>query len=205
MCADYKNPVVAADLVLLRYDAEVDDLLVCVGERANEPHAGELALPGVLMGYDESINEALERAARKVGISTIGVPHQLLVRDLVDRDSRFRVISLPHVAVTSEVGSGMWLSATDFMYATEELLPFDHDDIVCEAVGVAGNSVEQDPDMFAELMGAITIPNAKKLAEAAHSGASPASFKNVFARLYKRTGETVSVSRGRPTALYEPC
>lgn len=204
MCADYKNPVVAADLVLLRYDAEVDDLLVCVGERANEPHAGELALPGVLMGYDEGINEALERAAHKVGVSAMGVPHQLLVRDSVDRDSRFRVISLPHVAVTNEAGSGVWLSATDFMYATEELLPFDHDDIVCEAVGVAGNSVEQDPDMFAELMGAITIPNAKRLAEVAHSGASPASFKNVFARLYERTGETVCTGRGRPTALYEP-
>lgn len=204
MCADYKNPVVAADLVLLRYDAEVDDLLVCVGERANEPHAGELALPGVLMGYDEGINEALGRAACKVGISTIGVPHQLLVRDLVDRDSRFRVISLPHVAVTNEAGSGVWLSATHFMCATEQLLPFDHDDIVCEAVGVAGNSVEQDPDMFAELMGAITIPNAKRLAEVAHSGASPASFKNVFARLYERTGETVCTGRGRPTALYEP-
>ena len=204
MSIEYKNPAIAADLVLLRYDASVNDLLVCVHRRLNEPHKGELALPGVLMGYDEDINGALQRAAEKVDVTSMGAPHQLLVRDVIGRDSRFRVISLPHVAVTNEVGSGAWLSVTDFLCATEQLLPFDHDDIVCEAVGVAGNSVEQDPDMFAELMGDITIPNAKRLAEATHSGASPASFKNLFARLYQRTGETIIAGRGRPTELYEP-
>lgn len=127
MTETWTQPLISVDVVPLRYRPETVE--VVLGRRAFEPFAGELALPGVLMQRERSIDAADRALGSKVGIEA----DQVVIRDVgiedaPERDPRGPTLSIVKVAAvapgaTPESGEGVPL-------AEAVGLPFDHDALI---------------------------------------------------------------------------
>lgn len=119
-----KQSLISVDAVALRLSGK--QLQVLLVKRWNDPYAGMLALPGVLLNTNESIEEAVQRALFDKGDidpSEYRGLEQLGVFDGTNRDPRGATISVSCFAFLSPEcsTSGTWVNV-------EELpeLPFDH-------------------------------------------------------------------------------
>ena len=140
---------VTADLVILTIrDGELAVLLV---ERANDPFAGELALPGgFLRGRESLLDTARRELAEETGLdpSTFHLD-QVGVYSAPDRDPRDpRVITCAYLAIApdlpmptagSDAKAARWSSVAD---ALRTGLAFDHDGILRDAVDLARVKVQ---------------------------------------------------------------
>ncbi len=131
-----ERPVLAVDVVLLR--VREDQLEALLQHRRQGPHRGQLALPGVAVRLDET----LEAAARRALVEKAGLPaeaqaalhlEQLAAFDGLYRDPRGRTVSVAYLGLAPADGPqpsrGSW-------HRTRELrgsLPFDHDQIIAAA------------------------------------------------------------------------
>lgn len=152
---EFDQPLVSVDVVPVRYDHARANVEVLLGRRIYEPHLGEFALPGVLLGH-ERIDEAAVRALRsKLGVAADQV--RLLggveVFDNPDRDPRGPTLSIARYAVIDddyrprpEHHAAVALSAVD-------ALPFDHDRIVTRAAEVLAKDLWADRAVAAALLG----------------------------------------------------
>lgn len=132
---------VTADVVVL---ARRDELMVVLVRRANEPFAGKWALPGGFVDIDEGLAAA---AMRELSEET-GIAVRIEERDLFgvyghpDRDPRMRVISvafrvmlddLEGLEAASDAAEAQWWPVGRAV-AAEELLAFDHHQILSDAI-----------------------------------------------------------------------
>lgn len=132
-----ERPVLAVDVVLLR--ALEGGLSLLLHRRAEGPFRGRLALPGVAVRADETLEEAARRAlADKAGLPAehqAGLHlEQLATFDALFRDPRGRTVSVAYLGLArpgSFDSGGIWRRQTELARGS---LPFDHDAIVVAAL-----------------------------------------------------------------------
>lgn len=127
------QPVISIDSLIYRINGngELEILLV---KRWNEPFAGQLALPGVLLNSNESITEAARRALLdKADIKNeyIRGVKQFKVFDTSNRDPRGNTIAIACFTFISDSSntSGTWVNISRI-----KQLPFDHNLIINESL-----------------------------------------------------------------------
>lgn len=130
-----ERPVLAVDVVLLHADGP--RLLVLLQRRPTAPFAGALALPGVAVRADETLETAARRAlSSRIELAeqdVAGLPlEQVATFDALYRDPRGRTVSVAYMALSRsrlEVGksSGEWALTSSLQPGS---LPFDHGEIV---------------------------------------------------------------------------
>ena len=138
-----------ADLVILTIrDGELAVLLV---ERANDPFAGELALPGgFLRGRESLLDTARRELEEETGLDSSSFHlRQVGVYSAPDRDPRDpRVITCAYLAIApdlpmptagSDAKAARWSSVAE---AQRVGLAFDHDEILRDAVDLARVEVQ---------------------------------------------------------------
>ena len=118
-------------------------LRLMLSKRVNEPQKGRWALPGCLIGLDESAEGAAERLRREM-LHTGAYFEQLYTFTTPGRDERGRVISIAYVGIAPEIKSGDGKALfdadvrDDALTVTDEngealdirLLAFDHAEII---------------------------------------------------------------------------
>jgi 8-oxo-dGTP diphosphatase len=133
-----ERPILAVDVVLLALRAGA--LCVRLQRRQDEPFAGAQALPGVAVRADETLLEAARRSLLErggLGPDDLGRVHleQLFTFDGLYRDPRGRTISVAYLGLTREPVDDTALASWRAVQARGSgRLPFDHDQIVAQAV-----------------------------------------------------------------------
>ncbi len=125
----YKNPTLTVDGILV-----IDGKLLLV-RRGREPEKGKLALPGGIVEYGETTEEAVVREVKEeTGIGT--KPVELLgVYSEPGRDPRGHFITLAYVLAQDDGDLQAGDDAADAILQPIEDLPslaFDHDKIVAD-------------------------------------------------------------------------
>ena len=131
---------VTVDMAILTvHEGELQVLMV---ERAGEPYAGRLALPGGFVEPDEDLADAaLRELQEETGVTEVAF-EQLASYGAPHRDPRGRVVSVAHLAVLPEpvtaragddAGDAGW-HPVHALLAEPGRLAFDHDVILADAV-----------------------------------------------------------------------
>ena len=146
----FEKPSVAVDVLI--FTIEEDTLKVVMVERSEFPYKGCLALPGVFVGIDESLEDAVKRGVKEeTGLELkecrylFSIPNiypycgfdvhtvdmyfeQLYTWGDVKRDPRMRIISVSYMALVSidqlcaKSANG---NIRDYLYPVEELMAAD--------------------------------------------------------------------------------
>ncbi|MBI5537543.1 MAG: NUDIX hydrolase [Deltaproteobacteria bacterium] len=131
-----ERPILSVDVVLLHADrAKLHALLL---RRTEQPFLGALALPGVAVRVDETLEFAARRAlVTKTGLAADHAAglhlEQVATFDALFRDPRGRTVTVAHMALSAarlpiEPGSaGAWIELSRIPRGS---LPFDHDEIL---------------------------------------------------------------------------
>jgi 8-oxo-dGTP diphosphatase len=206
--ADYPRPSLAVDVALLTV---VDGGLAVLVHKSDEGYAaGKWSLPGSFVRPDELLSDAALRALRdKCGV--VGEsPRQLRAFDALDRDERGRVVTVAHVDLVPAVRlEGVELAPIEgskvVQSGRQRRLPFDHDEIVAEAVKWARDAYAEKPDPSGLLGGEFTLYQLRKLHEAVlGAGQTPAkdTFRRQMEPHLEETGRTFTGTVGKPAMLY---
>lgn len=148
-----QQPLIAIDVVPIAYDATMLGVLLGTAERQFAPFRGARALPGVLLGGEESLARAAGRALRdKARIRSGQVRHlvQIGAFDGPERDPRDRAISVAFLAVVEPDPSPQTVWAP---WGQELSLPFDHGRIIAAARDVARTRIWTDQEFTRALTG----------------------------------------------------
>lgn len=135
--SSYKNPALAADVVLFGYNEQ--KLSVLLLNRKEEPFKDMWTLPGAFLQIEESLEEACTRVLHtKLGMSRLYM-EQLYTFDEPRRDPRGRVISVSYYALINparfKVTAGTM--ANDVQWFEVGALPelgFNHNSILAVAL-----------------------------------------------------------------------
>ncbi|QIS04887.1 NUDIX hydrolase [Nocardia brasiliensis] len=201
-----EQSVVSVDVVTLRFWSDDAGVLVGVAPRALAPFAGELALPGVLLGRGERLAEAARRAVHtKLGVpqAAIGAVGQLVTFDEPNRDPRGPTLSIAMWAVVGpHEGPARW---SEFDAVPE--LAFDHNRIVEAGRGLLAGLLWKDLTFTRALLGAEFPATRAVAATTALAGArpDPANLNRTLAALpgLARTAERRRVkATGRPAVIW---
>lgn len=205
--ADYPHPSLAVDVALLTV---VDERLAVLLHRAEGGFAaGKWVLPGTFVREDELLSQAALRVLReKCGVAGKS-PRQLRVFDALDRDERGRVVSVAHVDLVPSLGLAAEqlapIAGERLTVAGQRCLPFDHDEIVADAVRWVRASYSQRPDPCGLLGEEFTLYQLRKLHTAVLEGrGAPAkdTFRRRMEGLVVETGRMSSGSVGKPARLF---
>ncbi|MBL7058054.1 NUDIX hydrolase [Patescibacteria group bacterium] len=94
----FKHTIVAIDVAIVTIEG--NELQVALIQLKNEPFKNYWALPGGMVGSEESIKDAVSRHIKmKAGISKIHL-EQLYTFGEVDRDPRGRIVSVGYLALS---------------------------------------------------------------------------------------------------------
>jgi len=202
--------LVSIDVIALRFgNPEPGMLRFAVTPRQAEPYTGQLALPGVLLGAGERLQDAARRAVTtKLGIpdEKILVSGQLPVFDEPNRDPRGPTLSVTMWAVISsdEVpGSAEWVS-----WDNPGDLAFDHNRIVADTRPILADTLLWRDQAFTRALLGPSFPASYALAVAEElSGVrpDPGNLNRTLKALpgLERTDERVRVSAtGRPAVVW---
>lgn len=161
---EFSQPLISVDVVPVW--AEEGRVLFGLGARQFEPYKGALALPGVLMGRERSLEAALRALENKVGITSPQSLRDIGVFDSMERDPRGPTLSIAKIAVLDpdEAASARregTLVSWSLSEATQETLepqeaslPFDHEGIVRQARKHLSRTLWEDPGLLRALLGA---------------------------------------------------
>ncbi len=206
--AEYPHPSLAVDVALLTV---VDGGLAVLLHKADEGFAaGKWALPGTFVRQDELLSAAALRVLRdKCGVAGES-PRQLRAFDALDRDERGRVVTVAHVDLVPSLGrEAAQLAPISgehvIIPGRQQRLPFDHDQIVVEAVHWARAEYTERPDPCGLLGAEFTLYQLRKLHEAVLGGGeTPAkdTFRRRMEGLVVETGQTLSGPVGKPARLF---
>ena len=205
--ADYPRPSVAVDAALLTVMPDEDCLSVLQVHRAEGPGGDPpgWGLPGTFLHEGELLLDAVQRCLReKAGVEGTR-PRQLHVFDKPDRDDRGWVLSVAHMdVVRPELLDGRIKEKTRIVPADDlGILPYDHTEIIRQAVETVRASYELGPDPERLLTGPFTILQLRVM----HESVVGRKFqRDTFRRLMEPqlvgTGKTTAGTRGRPAELF---
>lgn len=205
---DYPRPSLAVDVALLTV---IDGGLAVLLHKADEGFAaGKWALPGTFVRENELLSEAALRVLReKCGVAGES-PRQLRAFDALDRDERGRVVTVAHVDLVPSPGLGAAHLAPIsgekvIIPGRQQRLPFDHDQIVVEAVHWARAAYTERPDPCGLLGEEFTLYQLRKLHEAVLGGReTPAkdTFRRRMEALVVESGRMSSGTVGKPARLF---
>ncbi|MFJ9364670.1 NUDIX domain-containing protein [Nocardia sp. NPDC101769] len=195
------------DVITLRYGPDDPTAALGIAPRRWEPFAGELALPGVLLGLGERLAEAAHRAVHtKLGVpaDAILAVGQVATFDEPHRDPRGPTLSIAMWAVVGPHGTD---SATWVPFDAVPPLAFDHNQIVTAARVRLAEMLWKDLTFTRALTGdQFTATRAVELTTALHGAKpDPGNLNRTLAALpgLSRTGERVRVkATGRPAAVW---
>ena len=205
---DYPRPSVAVDAALLTVVPGEECLSVLQVQRAAGPDGNPPAgwgLPGTFLHEGELLLDAVQRCLReKAGVDGTR-PRQLHVFDKPDRDDRGWVLSVAHMdVVRPELLSGRIKEKTRIVPADDlGILPYDHTEIIRQAVQTVRASYQLAPDPERLLAEPFTILQLRLLHEAVVGRPFQ---RDTFRRLMEPqlvgTGRTTAGARGRPAELF---
>lgn len=199
---------ITADLVILT--VREDQLQVLLVERANEPYAGRLALPGGFLRADETLDDAARRElAEETALERIHL-EQLRAFSAPDRDPRGRVVTVSYLAIApslpvpvagSDARAAAWVPVAD-----AKDLAFDHDEILADALEHARTKLEDTTLATAFCQDTFTIGELRRVYEVVWGfPLDPRNFNRKVTGtdgFVVPTGDTRSPETGRPAALY---
>ena len=206
----YDRPSVAVDLVVMTIeDGALKALMI---RRSEPPFRGCLALPGVFVRIDESLEEAAVRGLfEETGLRDLYL-EQLFTWGAVERDPRMRVISVSYLALvpcehlrfsagsrTTEAG----LKDVKALLAGSEPLAFDHRAILETARQRVANKVEYTPIAFSFVPEEFTLPELQRVYEILlDRPLYKANFRKKLAPMVEETGRMSSGAANRPSRFY---
>ncbi|MFD0000060.1 NUDIX hydrolase [Nocardia sp. NPDC127526] len=200
-----QQSAVSIDVIALRYGRDDATVTVGIAPRRWEPFAGQLALPGVLLGRGERLVEAAVRAVHtKLGVAeeAIAAVGQVATFDEPSRDPRGPTLSIAMWAVVGEPGEAEWVA-----FDRVPPLAFDHNRIIVAARTRLGEMLWKDLIFTRALTGEqFPATRAVELTTALHGARpDPGNLNRTLAALpgLARTGERVRVkATGRPAAMW---
>ncbi len=201
----YEKPSVAVDLAL--FTIRDDRLHVMMTRREAHPYQGLLALPGVFVGMEETLDEAAERALeQKTGLRNIYL-EQLYTWGAVERDPRMRIISVSYFALVPE--EVLQLSESNVqLYPVEEIatgegIAFDHAKIVAYGRERIRNKVNWTDIAFSLLPEEFTLPQLQRVYEILLGQTLyKANFRKKMADRIVETEKMASGNAHRPSRIY---
>ena len=201
---------VAVDL--LTFTIEDDELKVLMVRRDEFPFKGCLALPGVFVRIDETLDEAAQRGIQEeTGLSGIYY-EQLYSWGEVDRDPRMRVLSVSYMSLTSRealtfhAGSRTQealLVPVRSLLASDETIAFDHRRILEYACWRLKNKVEYTDIAFHLVPEEFTLPELQRVYEILlERPLYKANFRKKIAGMIEETGRYTEGDAHRPSRYY---
>jgi 8-oxo-dGTP diphosphatase len=205
---DYPRPSVAVDAALLTVVPGEQCLSVLQVQRAEGPGGNPPAgwgLPGTFLHQGELLLDAVQRCLReKAGVDGTR-PRQLHVFDKPDRDDRGWVLSVAHMdVVRPELLSGRIKEKTRIVPADDlGILPYDHTEIIRQAVQTVRVSYQLAPDPERLLAEPFTILQLRLMHEAVVGRPFQRdTFRRLMEPQLAGTGRTTAGARGRPAELF---
>lgn len=206
----FEKPSVAVDVLI--FTIEEDTLKVVMVEREEFPYKGCLALPGVFVGIDESLEDAVKRGVEKeTGLTDIYF-EQLYTWGEVKRDPRMRIISVSYMALVSidqlcaKSANGKireYLYPVADMLASDEELAFDHKEIIAYARNRIKNKVDYSDIAFNFMPEKFTLPGLQKVYEILlDKPLYKANFRKKISPMVLETNESTSGDAHRPSKYY---
>lgn len=217
---------------VLTFSVRDGGLLLTLSRRRNPPHAGCWALPGRLVGVEESAESAVEALLKELLPVEKPYMEQLYTFTAPNRDPRGRVISVAYLlllpwerlqAALAQEGSGascfrvdstesaLRLTAEDGTVLTGSELAFDHGEIVRTGVARLRGKMDYTEVGFRFLRdtSAFSLGELQSVFEAVLGKAVDSSnFRRWVRSRYEETGRMERIAqakqqgRGRPSALY---
>ena len=199
--------LVSVDVVAVRFAATDATPRVAIIRRDREPYAGELALPGVLLGRGERLYDAALRAITgKVGLEPrhIRAVGQLATFDEPLRDPRGPTLSLSMWAVIDPAAPAD--TASWFAFGQIPHLAFDHGPILEVARAALAGLLWRDRNFTRAILGE-EFSTARALALAEALGGTRPDRGNLNRMLRSMPGlkqAEAAVRSGGPGRPYQP-
>ena len=208
--SQYKKMSVAVDLLV--FTIEEDRLKLLMIEREEEPFAGKLALPGVFVGIDETLDAAAKRGIREeTGLKDIYF-EQLYTFGDVKRDPRMRIISVSYMALVpleklsfkaGKRTKDAYLVDVEELLASDRSVAFDHKKIISYARWRLANKVEYTLIAFHLVPEGFTLPNLQKVYEILlGKPLYKANFRKKISEFIEETKFQTSGDAHRPSRIY---
>lgn len=208
--SQYKKMSVAVDLLV--FTIEEDRLKLLMIEREEEPFAGKLALPGVFVGIDETLDAAAKRGIREeTGLKDIYF-EQLYTFGDVKRDPRMRIISVSYMALmpleklsfkAGKRTKDAYLVDVEELLASDRSVAFDHKKIISYARWRLANKVEYTLIAFHLVPEGFTLPNLQKVYEILlGKPLYKANFRKKISEFIEETEFQTSGDAHRPSRIY---
>ena len=206
----YEKMSVATDLLV--FTVEDDKLKILLVERSEEPFKNALALPGVFVGINETLDEAARRGIKEeTGIKNIYF-EQLYTFGEVKRDPRMRIISVAYMAlvplekldfIAGERTVNAALYDAEEIISSKKKLAFDHKDIIKYARWRLANKVEYTDIAFHLVGEEFTLPALQKVYEILlGKSLYKANFRKKIAPMIEETEFVTSGDKHRPSRFY---
>lgn len=202
---------VAVDFLL--FTIEDDELKVLMVRRKEEPFSGMLALPGVAVLEDET----LEHAARRCLEEETGITESIYLEQLYtwgdncNRDPRGRVISISYMALIpreqliEKIGERVLEVGFESVekLLNEEQLAFDHREIIQYGRERIRNKTEYTTIAFHLMPEEFTLPQLQKIYEILlGKELYKANFRKNVEKYVVDTGRQQKIGAFRPSKLY---
>lgn len=201
--SNYERPSVTVDAAL--FTIREGALKVLMTRRQEHPFQGLLALPGVFVGMEETLDEAAARAlCQKTGLHDIYL-EQLYTWGSPDRDPRMRVISVSYYALVPE---GMLQPTEADFYSAQEIaaaqdIAFDHSKIVAYGIERIRNKVNYSDIAFSLVGEEFTLPELQRVYEILlGQKLYKANFRKKIADKIVETEKMTSGEKHRPSRIY---
>lgn len=164
----YKNPSLAADLVVFGY--QHGRLSILLLNRNTAPFKDQWVLPGAFLLMEERLRDTCARVLKtKLGMDDLYL-EQLFTYDDPDRDPRGRAIAVAHYALVNPTRFAITAGtmANDVKWFNVKELPplgFDHDIIAADALKSLQHKILHYPVGFELLNDLFTMPELHELYE----------------------------------------
>ena len=206
----YEKVSVAADLLVFTIENEV--LKVLMIRRAEYPYKGYLALPGVFVKPDESVDQAALRGIREeTGLEGIYFEQMYTFGD-VKRDPRSRVISVSYLALVPReeltFHAGVRTSETVLVPVSELIsgnikTAFDHKAMIEYGKWRLKNKVEYTDIAFHFVPELFTLPQLQRVYEILlDKPLFKANFRKKVSPMIEKTDLFTSGDAHRPSQYY---
>lgn len=165
---DYPRPAITVDCIIFGFDK--NELKVLLTQRAIEPYLGKWAFPGGFINIDETADDSARRKLlEEAGLQDIFMEQLYTFSDL-DRDPRYRVISIAYYALVRSTDyileAGLNIEDVQWFSLQEiEDLAFDHNKILNIAIERLKGKIRYQPIGFELLPEKFTLPDLHRLYE----------------------------------------